>query len=69
MRRFVTIALVLLATALACRAHAEILIGAALPLTGKLAWIGEQMQRGAELAMADTTLCCISAAVTRRPLS
>ena len=67
MRRFVTIGLVLLATALACRSPAEILIGAALPLTGTLAWIGEQMHGGAKPAMAN--LCCLSAAATRRPLS
>ena len=29
-------------------AQAEILIGAAGPMTGKLTWIGEQLQRGAE---------------------
>ena len=35
------------------QARAEILIGVAGPMTGKLAWIGEQMQRGAEMAVAD----------------
>jgi branched-chain amino acid transport system substrate-binding protein len=30
-----------------------VLIGAAGPITGQLAWIGEQMQRGAEMAVAD----------------
>jgi branched-chain amino acid transport system substrate-binding protein len=34
-------------------AAAEILIGVAGPMTGKDAWLGEQMQRGAELAVAD----------------
>src|ERR671919_2878972 len=34
-------------------AAAEILIGVAGPMTGKDAWFGEQMQRGAELAVAD----------------
>ena len=36
-----------------CPAGAEIMIGAAGPITGPLAWIGEQMQRGAEMAVAD----------------
>ena len=34
-------------------AGAEILIGVAGPMTGKDAWFGEQMQRGAALAVAD----------------
>jgi len=34
-------------------AGAEILIGVAGPMTGKLAWFGEQMERGAGLAVAD----------------
>ncbi|MBD9375212.1 branched-chain amino acid ABC transporter substrate-binding protein [Rhizobium sp. ARZ01] len=46
-----------IAVALAClisfHAQAEILIGAAGPMTGKLTWIGEQLQRGAELAVHD----------------
>jgi branched-chain amino acid transport system substrate-binding protein len=33
--------------------HAEVLIGVAGPMTGSNAWPGEQMQRGAELAVAD----------------
>src|ERR671918_3076662 len=37
----------------ATTAAAEILIGVAGPMTGKDAWFGEQMQRGAELAVAD----------------
>lgn len=46
---------IVLTTALLCRpARAEILIGAAGPITGKLAWIGEQLQRGTERAVADT---------------
>jgi branched-chain amino acid transport system substrate-binding protein len=44
---------VIVATALGWPARAEILIGAAGPMTGKLTWIGEQMQRGAEMAVAD----------------
>jgi branched-chain amino acid transport system substrate-binding protein len=34
-------------------ARAEVLIGMAGPLTGSQAWEGEQLQRGAELAVAD----------------
>jgi branched-chain amino acid transport system substrate-binding protein len=34
-------------------AAAEILIGVAGPMTGKLAWFGEQLERGAALAVAD----------------
>jgi branched-chain amino acid transport system substrate-binding protein len=34
-------------------ASADILIGLAGPITGKEAWLGEQFQRGAELAVAD----------------
>ena len=34
-------------------ARAEVLIGVAGPMTGANAWPGEQMQRGAELAVAD----------------
>src|SRR4051794_3731151 len=32
---------------------ADVLIGVAGPMTGKEAWPGEQMQRGAELAVSD----------------
>jgi branched-chain amino acid transport system substrate-binding protein len=53
MRTFTAIAILILAIALGYPARAEILIGAAGPITGQLAWIGEQMQRGAELAVAD----------------
>ena len=34
-------------------AAAEILIGVAVPMTGQNAWIGEQMERAAALAVAD----------------
>jgi branched-chain amino acid transport system substrate-binding protein len=34
-------------------AKADIVIGAAGPITGQLAWIGEQMQSGAEMAVVD----------------
>ncbi|HSA79424.1 MAG TPA: branched-chain amino acid ABC transporter substrate-binding protein [Geminicoccaceae bacterium] len=53
MRRLVTVAGVILAAALGGPARAEVLIGLAGPITGKDAWIGEQLQRGAELAVAD----------------
>jgi branched-chain amino acid transport system substrate-binding protein len=53
MCRVPSIAIVLLAAMLGCPAQAEVLIGAAGPITGQLAWIGEQMQRGAEMAVAD----------------
>lgn len=53
MKRCIPLAIVVLATALSCNARAEIPIGAAGPLTGPQAWIGEQMQRGAEMAVAD----------------
>jgi branched-chain amino acid transport system substrate-binding protein len=45
--------LVILAAALGGPARADILIGQAAPLTGKEAWFGEQMERGAALAVAD----------------
>jgi branched-chain amino acid transport system substrate-binding protein len=53
MRRIITLVIIALAAAFSCPARAEILIGAAGPITGQLAWIGEQMQRGAEMAVAD----------------
>lgn len=36
-----------------CTARADINIGIGGPITGSLAWIGEQMQRGTELAVSD----------------
>jgi branched-chain amino acid transport system substrate-binding protein len=53
MHRFIIVALVVLAAALGYPARAEVLIGAAGPFTGQVAWLGEQMQRGAEMAVAD----------------
>jgi branched-chain amino acid transport system substrate-binding protein len=53
-RRQLLIATVILIAAFhAPSARAEVLIGMAGPLTGKDAWFGEQMQRGAEVAVAD----------------
>jgi len=43
----------MLSIAAVVSAHAEVLIGVAGPMTGANAWPGEQMQRGAELAVAD----------------
>jgi branched-chain amino acid transport system substrate-binding protein len=43
----------MLVAALGGPARAEILIGLAGPLTGTNAWVGEQIERGAALAVAD----------------
>jgi branched-chain amino acid transport system substrate-binding protein len=53
MRRFVAAAGVMLAAALGGPARAEVLIGVAGPMTGTLAWYGEQFERGAAQAVAD----------------
>jgi branched-chain amino acid transport system substrate-binding protein len=53
MRRLVAVAVVMLTPALGWPARAEVLIGVADPITGALTWYGEQLQRGAELAVAD----------------
>ena len=53
MRRLVPLAIVMLAVALGGPARADILIGMAGPITGQNAWYGEQMERGAALAVAD----------------
>jgi len=42
-----------IATLCATIARADVLIGVAGPMTGKDAWFGEQMERGAALAVAD----------------
>jgi branched-chain amino acid transport system substrate-binding protein len=34
-------------------AHAEVLIGSAMPITGKMAWLGEQHQRAVAMAVAE----------------
>ena len=49
----VAVAVVMFAAALGWPARAEVLIGMAGPITGALAWYGEQMERGAALAVAD----------------
>ena len=42
-----------LAFALASQSEAEVLIGVAGPMSGKLAWTGMQLRRGAEMAVAN----------------
>jgi branched-chain amino acid transport system substrate-binding protein len=51
--RLLMVGAVLAAALCARAAGAEILIGVAGPMTGKNAWFGAQMERGAELAVAD----------------
>jgi len=53
MRRLLAAAIVTFAASLGSPAGADLLIGVAGPMTGDRAWYGEQMQRGAELAVAD----------------
>jgi branched-chain amino acid transport system substrate-binding protein len=53
MCRLALVAVVMFAAALGGPARANILIGVAGPLTGKEAWFGEQMERGAARAVAD----------------
>jgi branched-chain amino acid transport system substrate-binding protein len=53
MRRLVPLAIVMLAAALGGPGRADVLIGMAGPITGQNAWYGEQMERGAALAVAD----------------
>jgi branched-chain amino acid transport system substrate-binding protein len=53
MSRLALAAISILAVALGGPARADVLIGVAGPMTGKLAWFGEQMERGVALAVAD----------------
>jgi branched-chain amino acid transport system substrate-binding protein len=53
MHRLIAIVAVISAAALGWPARADVLIGLAGPMTGKEAWLGEQFQRGTELAVAD----------------
>jgi branched-chain amino acid transport system substrate-binding protein len=53
MCRLAALAVVLFTASLGGPAQADILIGMAGPMTGTNAWFGEQMQRGAALAVAD----------------
>jgi branched-chain amino acid transport system substrate-binding protein len=52
-RRLLIVGAISIATLCATIARAEVLIGVAGPMTGKEAWFGGQMERGAELAVAD----------------
>jgi branched-chain amino acid transport system substrate-binding protein len=49
----VAVAVVVFAASLGSPARADILIGLAGPITGKDGWLGEQIERGAQLAVAD----------------
>src|SRR3954470_13002916 len=51
MRQFLSAGIVVFAAVLGARA--DVLIGVAGPMTGANSWPGEQMERGAELAVAD----------------
>ena len=53
MCRLAAVAVVMLGAALGGPARADVLIGVAGPMTGKEGWYGEQMERGAALAVAD----------------
>jgi branched-chain amino acid transport system substrate-binding protein len=53
MRCLVIAAVVMFGAALGGPARADVLIGMAGPITGKNAWFGEQMERGAAMAVAD----------------
>jgi branched-chain amino acid transport system substrate-binding protein len=53
MRHLIALIVLMLAAALGGPARADILIGVAGPMTGKEGWYGEQMERGAALAVAD----------------
>jgi branched-chain amino acid transport system substrate-binding protein len=53
MRYLIAMIVLVLAAIASDSARSEILIGVAGPMTGKDAWYGEQMQRGAEQAAAD----------------
>lgn len=52
-RKLLIVTVIFIAAFYAAVARAEVLIGMAGPLTGKDAWFGEQMQRGAQQAVAD----------------
>ena len=53
MRRLITATIALAFTIASHPGRADVLVGVASAMTGKLAWIGEQAQRGAEMAVAD----------------
>ena len=51
--RNLLVAAVVWAAASVTAAHAEIMVGVAGPMSGQYSWFGEQMERGAELAVDD----------------
>jgi hypothetical protein len=51
--RFIVVVFAVFAVGLGYPAQADILIGAAGSMTGRDAWLGDQMERDAELAVAD----------------
>jgi branched-chain amino acid transport system substrate-binding protein len=53
MRYLAAVAVVVFVAALSWPVRAEVLIGVAGPMTGKDGWFGEQIQRGAQLAVTD----------------
>src|ERR1700746_2024651 len=53
MYRMLAVASIIVAAALSNAARADISIAVAAPMTGTNAWAGEQLQRGAEMAVAD----------------
>ena len=53
MCRLVTVIVITLAAALGWSARADVLIGVAGSLTGPYAWVGEQIERGASMAVGD----------------
>ncbi|MBW9064940.1 branched-chain amino acid ABC transporter substrate-binding protein [Rhizobium herbae] len=53
MYRIAAVAAAALAAMVVYSAHAEVLVGVSAAMTGRLAWIGEQGQRGAEMAVGD----------------
>jgi branched-chain amino acid transport system substrate-binding protein len=52
-RKLLLVSAILIAALCPISGRADVLIGVAGPMTGKEAWFGEQMERGAALAVAD----------------
>ena len=52
-RKLLFVSAILIAALCATNARADVLIGLAAPITGKNAWFGEQLERGAAQAVAD----------------
>ena len=53
MRRSIAVAFAVVVSLINSPARAEVLIGLAAPITGQLAWIGEQVERGADSAVGE----------------